>query len=74
MSHLFEFNGAKGQGYSQPAPVLPESSIALPESLARKALPRWPRLSEQKWFDTTPGFRRETLELIQDSIHLVRAQ
>ncbi|MCP2505070.1 MAG: hypothetical protein NLN65_07225, partial [Candidatus Poseidoniaceae archaeon] len=46
MSNLFEFNGAEGQGYSQPAPVLPESSIVLPASLARKALPRWPRLSE----------------------------
>ena len=46
MSHLFEHNGAVGQGYSQPAPVLPASSIALPESLARKNLPRWPRLSE----------------------------
>tara|TARA_B110000444_G_scaffold235624_1_gene246808 strand:- start:2826 stop:4325 length:1500 start_codon:yes stop_codon:yes gene_type:complete len=46
MSNLFEFNGAKGQGYSQPAPVLPESSIELPASLARKSLPRWPRLSE----------------------------
>ncbi|MGY8699404.1 MAG: aminomethyl-transferring glycine dehydrogenase subunit GcvPB, partial [Candidatus Poseidoniales archaeon] len=46
MSNLFEFNGAKGQGYSQPAPVLPESSIVLPASLARKSLPRWPRLSE----------------------------
>ncbi len=46
MSNLFEFNGAKGQGYSQPAPVLPESSIELPASLARKTLPRWPRLSE----------------------------
>ena len=46
MSNLFEHNGAKGQGYSQPAPVLPESSISLPASLARKVLPRWPRLSE----------------------------
>ncbi|MDE0869435.1 MAG: aminomethyl-transferring glycine dehydrogenase subunit GcvPB [Candidatus Poseidoniaceae archaeon] len=46
MSNLFEFNGAEGQGYSQPAPVLPESSIVLPDCLARKALPRWPRLSE----------------------------
>ena len=46
MSNLFEHNGAKGQGYSQPAPVLPESSISLPASLARKTLPRWPRLSE----------------------------
>jgi glycine dehydrogenase subunit 2 len=46
MSNLFEHYGAKGQGYSQPAPVLPESSISLPTSLARKSLPRWPRLSE----------------------------
>jgi len=46
MSHLFEHNGAKGQGYSQPAPVLPATEITLPSGLSRKALPRWPRLSE----------------------------
>ncbi|MDA8610294.1 hypothetical protein N9L86_03710 [Euryarchaeota archaeon] len=40
MSHLFEHNGAKGQGYSQPAPVLPASEISLPSGLSRKELPR----------------------------------
>jgi len=46
MSNLFEHNGAEGQGYSQPKPLLPESSISIPPSLVRKNLPRWPRLSE----------------------------
>ena len=46
MSHLFGHNGAKGKGYAQPAPLLPESSISLPPSLVRKQAPRWPRLSE----------------------------
>ena len=46
MSHLFEHNGAPGKGYSQPAPVLPESALNLPDSLIRKQAPRWPRISE----------------------------
>ncbi|MBT5618061.1 MAG: aminomethyl-transferring glycine dehydrogenase subunit GcvPB, partial [Euryarchaeota archaeon] len=46
MSHLFEHNGAPGKGYSQPAPLLPESAISVPDSLTRKQAPRWPRISE----------------------------
>jgi len=46
LSHLFEHYGAKGQGYSQPAPIAPAESIKLPSGLVRKSLPRWPRLSE----------------------------
>ena len=46
MSHLFEHYGAKGRGYSQPAPIAPAESINLPLGLKRKSLPRWPRLSE----------------------------
>ena len=46
MSRLFDFAGSAGMGYSQPEPLLPKTSIALPPSLSRKDLPRWPRLSE----------------------------
>ena len=46
MSRLFDFAGSAGMGYSQPEPLLPKTSIALPPSLSRKELPRWPRLSE----------------------------
>ena len=46
MSRLFDFAGGTGMGYSQPEPLLPKTSIALPPSLSRKELPRWPRLSE----------------------------
>ena len=46
MSRLFDFAGGAGMGYSQPEPLLSKNSIALPPSLSRKKLPRWPRLSE----------------------------
>ena len=46
MSRLFDHNGAEGKGYSQPAPLLPASELDLPSNMARKQLPRWPRLSE----------------------------
>ena len=46
MSHLFDHHGAPGQGYAQPAPILPASSLVLPDSLIRKSAPRWPRISE----------------------------
>ena len=46
MSRLFDFAGGAGMGYSQPEPLLSKNSIALPPSLSRKELPRWPRLSE----------------------------
>ena len=46
MSHLFEHNGADGQGYSQPDPIGPVENIQIPSSLVRTDLPRWPRISE----------------------------
>ena len=46
MSRLFDFAGGVGMGYSQPDTLLPVDSVSLPENLARKSLPRWPRLSE----------------------------
>ena len=46
MSRLFDHNGAEGKGYSQPAPLLPATELDLPSNMARKELPRWPRLSE----------------------------
>ena len=44
MSDLFAFNGAKGAGYAQPAPISDEYTI--PSELQRNTLPRWPRASE----------------------------
>ena len=49
MSHLFEFNGAEGKGYSQPSPIMDVSKLKLPESMKRESLPRWPRVSSLKW-------------------------
>ncbi len=48
MSDIFAFNGAAGAGYSQPEPILPEAEAraAIPESVKRGRLPRWPRASE----------------------------
>ena len=46
MSHLFEFNGAAGKGYSQPNPIMETDGLRLPESMKREKLPRWPRVSE----------------------------
>ena len=46
MSHLFEFNGAEGKGYSQPSPIMDVSKLKLPGSMKRESLPRWPRVSE----------------------------
>ena len=46
MSRLFDHYGAEGKGYSQPAPLISASELKLPSNMARKQLPRWPRLSE----------------------------
>ncbi|MED5231475.1 MAG: aminomethyl-transferring glycine dehydrogenase subunit GcvPB [Candidatus Thermoplasmatota archaeon] len=46
MSDLFEFNGAKGSGWSQPEPIIENAANTVPNSLRRSSLPRWPRASE----------------------------
>ena len=48
MSDLFEFNGAEGAGWSQPAPSLggQEAWSTVPEPLRRESPPVWPRASE----------------------------
>ena len=46
MSDIFEFNGAKGSGWSQPEPMKEGAINAVPSSLRRSTLPRWPRASE----------------------------
>ena len=74
MSHLFEHNGADGRGYSQPEPVAPVDNIQIPSNLVRANPPRWPRLSEPEMVAITHGCQQETLESIQDFIHLVLAQ
>ena len=44
MSDLFAFNGAKGAGYAQPAPL--SDDFTIPSALQRSAVARWPRASE----------------------------
>ncbi|MDE0574810.1 MAG: aminomethyl-transferring glycine dehydrogenase subunit GcvPB [Candidatus Poseidoniales archaeon] len=44
MSDLFAFNGAKGAGYAQPAPI--SDDFTIPLALQRSAPARWPRASE----------------------------
>lgn len=46
MSEIFDFNGAKGSGWSQPEPMKKDAINTVPSSLRRSALPRWPRASE----------------------------
>ena len=46
MSRLYDFDGSPGEGYSQPAPLIPFEEIEIPAGLRRAALPRLPRLSE----------------------------
>ena len=46
MSEIFDFNGAKGSGWSQPEPMKKDAINTVPRSLRRSALPRWPRASE----------------------------
>ena len=46
MSDIFEFNGAKGSGWSQPEPMKEDAINTVPASLRRSNLPRWPRASE----------------------------
>jgi len=46
LSDIYQFNGAAGTGWSQPAPILEEAGDTVPASLRRTRLPRWPRASE----------------------------
>ena len=46
MTDLFDFNGAKGSGWSQPEPMKKDAVNTVPASLRRSNLPRWPRASE----------------------------
>ena len=46
MSTIFDFNGSKGSGWSQPEPALPNAIDSIPEKLRRTKLPAWPRASE----------------------------
>ncbi len=46
MSEIFDFNGAKGSGWSQPEPMKEDAINSVPSSLRRSTLPRWPRASE----------------------------
>ncbi len=46
MSEIFDFNGAKGSGWSQPEPMKKDAINTVPSSLRRSTLPRWPRASE----------------------------
>ncbi len=46
MSDIFEFNGSKGSGWSQPEPMKEDAINTVPTSLRRSNLPRWPRASE----------------------------
>ena len=46
MSEIFDFNGAKGSGWSQPEPMKEDAINSVPSSLRRSKLPRWPRASE----------------------------
>ena len=46
MSEIFDFNGAKGSGWSQPEPMMEDAINSVPSSLRRSKLPRWPRASE----------------------------
>ncbi len=46
LSDIYQFNGAAGTGWSQPAPMIDGAQSTVPESLRRSSLPRWPRASE----------------------------
>ncbi len=46
MSEIFDFNGAKGSGWSQPEPMKEDAINTIPSSLRRSTLPKWPRASE----------------------------
>jgi len=46
VSTIFDFNGSKGSGWSQPEPALPNAIDSIPEKLRRTKLPAWPRASE----------------------------
>ena len=46
LSDIYQFNGAAGTGWSQPAPIMEGAGETVPASLRRARLPRWPRASE----------------------------
>ena len=46
MSTIFDFNGSRGSGWSQPEPTLPNAIDSIPKQLRRRKLPAWPRASE----------------------------
>ena len=46
MSEIYDFNGAKGSGWSQPEPMKEDAINTVPSSLRRSTVPRWPRASE----------------------------
>ena len=43
---IFDFNGSKNAGWSQPSPLTEDSPSHIPESMRRNRLPDWPRASE----------------------------
>ena len=43
---IFDFNGSKNAGWSQPSPITDDSTSHIPESMRRNRLPDWPRASE----------------------------
>ena len=43
---IFDFNGSKNAGWSQPSPLTDDSTSHIPESMRRNRLPDWPRASE----------------------------
>ena len=71
MSDLFDFNGAKGSGWSQPEPMKKDAINTVPASLRRSNLPRWPRASEPELVRHSLYCHKEILELTLDFIHWV---
>ena len=43
---IFDFNGSKDAGWSQPPPISHDAIKSIPESMRRKKLPEWPTASE----------------------------
>ena len=66
MSRLFDHYGAEGKGYSQPAPLISASELKVPSNMARKQLPRWPRLSEPEMVRHIRGFQSGISESTPD--------
>ena len=46
MSRLFDHDGAPGSGYAQPSPLIEREDIEVTDTLKRKVMPNWPRISE----------------------------